>query len=111
VAIRFFIAKRNKMIENESKDYLIDVADKCYDDKEEKITSRIDISRLLLSMTNKRYAHVIRRLVLQDAEPLVVAEELSITIDNLYNVKKRAVAALTEMVLKENSKYEKEIVR
>lgn len=111
VAIRFFMAKRNKMIENDSKDYLIDVADKCYDDKEDKITSRIDISRLLSSMTNKRYAYVIRRLVLQDAEPLVVAEELSITIDNLYNVKKRAVAALTEMVLKENSKYEKEIVR
>ena len=33
----------------------------------------------------------------------------TITVDNLYNIKKRAIAALTEIALKEIEKYGKEI--
>ena len=32
-------------------------------------------------------------------------------VDNLYNIKKRAIAALTEIALKEVNKYEKETSR
>ena len=48
-------------------------------------------------------------MVLQEAEPKVVAQELRTNVDNLYNIKKRAIAALTEIALKEVEKYEKEI--
>jgi hypothetical protein len=51
---------------------------------------------------------VIRRLVLQDAEPKDVANELRITVDNLYNIKKRALTALTEIALNDIEKYGKE---
>lgn len=111
VAIRYFMAKRNIMIENSSNDHLIDVVNNYHDDKENKMTSKMDISHLLSLMNNKRYAYVIRRLIIEDAEPKTVAEELSITVDNLYNVKKRAIASMTQIVLKEINKYEKEIIR
>ena len=76
-----------------------------YSDLEKQMTARIDIGNLLKNMPNKRYEYVIRRLVLQDAEPKEVAKELCTNVDNLYNIKKRAIAALTESALKEFEKY------
>ena len=71
--------------------------------------AKIDIERLLSIMPNRRYVYVIRRLVLHDADPNVVAKELMVNVDNLYNIKKRAIAALTEIVLNESGKYETKI--
>ena len=110
IAIRYFIAKRDSMIDNESKDALLDsVVQNESVDSEKKMTAKMDIEHLLSLMPNRRYVYVIRRLVLQEAEPKVVAQELKTNVDNLYNIKKRAIAALTEIALKEVEKYEKEI--
>ena len=110
IAIRYFIAKRDSMIDNESKDTLLDsVVQNETVDGEKKMTSKMDIEYLFSLMSNRRYVYVIRRLVLQEAEPKVVAQELKTNVDNLYNIKKRAIAALTEIALKEVEKYEKEI--
>ena len=109
IAIRYFIAKRDNMIDNESKDALLDsVVQKETVDGEKKMTAKMDLEHLFSLMTNRRYVYVIRRLVLQEAEPKVVAQELGTNVDNLYNIKKRAIAALTEIALKEVEKYEKE---
>ena len=68
----------------------------------ENITSaKMDVESLLAQMTNLRYAYVIRRLILQDKEPAEVADELGITVDNLYNIKKRALSALFQIAHKE----------
>ena len=110
IAIRYFIAKRDSMIDNESKDALLDsVVQNETVDGEKKMTAKMDIEYLFSLMPNRRYVYVIRRLVLQEAEPKVVAQELRTNVDNLYNIKKRAIAALTEIALKEVEKYEKEI--
>lgn len=110
VAIRYFIAKRDSMIDNESKDTLLDsVVQNETVDGEKKLTAKMDIERLFSLMPNRRYVYVIRRLVLQEAEPKVVAQELRTNVDNLYNIKKRAIAALTAIALKEVERYEKEI--
>ena len=110
VAIRYFVAKRDGMIDNESKDALLDsVVQNETIDGEKKMTAKIDIEHLFSLMPNRRYVYIIRRLVLQEAEPKVVAQELRTNVDNLYNIKKRAIAALTEIALKEAEKYEKEI--
>lgn len=110
IAIRYFIAKRDYMIDNESKDSLLDSAVQSETiDTEKKMTAEMDIEHLLSLMPNRRYAYVIRRLVLQKTEPKVVAEELRTNIDNLYNIKKRAIAALTEIALKKVEKYGKKI--
>lgn len=79
--------------------------------KEPQITdqssARMDMKTLLDLMPNKRYVHIIRSLILEDRNPASVAEELSVTIDNLYNLKKRAVAAMTRMALNEAAYDEK----
>ena len=98
------------MIDNESKDALLDsVVQSKTIDEEKQMTAKMDIEYLFSLMPNRRYVYVIRRLVLQEAEPKVVAQELKTNIDNLYNIKKRAIASLTEIALKEIEKYEKEI--
>lgn len=102
VAIRYFIAKRNRVIDSNPqrplKDKTLTLAD------ETTVASsdaKMDVERLLSKMPNRRYVYVIRRLVLEDAEPQVVADELDVEVLNLYNIKKRAMVALTEIALKE----------
>ena len=110
IAIRYFIAKRDSMIDMEPKETLMDSA--VHDenvDEEKKTSARMDIEHLLSLMPNSRYMYVIRRLVLQDAEPQTVAKELNTNVDNLYNIKKRAMATLTAIALREIEKYEKRI--
>lgn len=108
VAIRFFISKRDNMIDDTSKETLLDCDARTETvDFERKTSAKIDIGSLLNQMSNRRYVYVIKRLILDDAEPKVVADELAVSIDNLYNIKKRALAALTEIALNEMEKYEK----
>ena len=110
IAIRYFITKRNSMIDNESQDALLySVVQNETVDGEKKTTARIDIEHLLSLMPNRRYVYVIRRLVLQETDPKVVALELRTNVDNLYNIKKRAIASLAEIALKDVEKYEKGI--
>lgn len=110
IAIRYFIAKRDSMIDMESKDVLLEsVVHEGTVDEEKQITAKMDLEYLFSLMTNRRYIYVIRRLILQEAEPKVVARELGVNIDNLYNIRKRAMTVLTKVALKEFEKYEKEI--
>lgn len=110
IAIRYFIAKRDSMIDKDSKDALVDcVVHEETVNEENRVTAKMDLEYLFSLMLNRRYVYVIRRLLLQEAEPKVVAQELGVNVDNLYNIKKRAMAVLTEVALKELEKYEKEI--
>lgn len=109
IAIRYFIAKRDRMIDKPSEESLIDEASKTMSiDMEKQLAARVDIAHLLRLMPNRRYEYVIRRLVLQGAEPKAVAKELCTNVDNLYNIKKRAIASLTDLALNEIEKYEKQ---
>ena len=110
IAIRYFMAKRERMIDMSSKNTPSDIS--IYEDtvdEESRTVARMDITALLERMPNKRYVNVIRRLVLEDAEPKDVAEELRVSVDNLYNIKKRAIASMTQVALNEIERYEKEI--
>lgn len=110
IAIRFFIAKRNNMIDMDSKEYLLDSVTRNETiDTEKRITAKMQIEQLFNLMPNKRYVYAIKRLVLEDAEPDDIAAELKTNVNNIYNIKKRALEALTNVALKEIEKYEKEI--
>ncbi len=106
VAIRFFVAKRNRMIEDVSKEPLLEVAGKKGEDTSSKKNVKMDVQKLLSRLANQRYMYVIKRLVMQDAEPKEVAKELGVTVANLYNIKKRALEALTQIALNEFPEYE-----
>jgi RNA polymerase sigma factor (sigma-70 family) len=100
VATRFFINKRNVVIDTNSSNPLLDrVVMFQGASSEAKDDARIDVETLLASMSNRRYAEVLQRLVIEDADPEVVAEEMGVNIDNLYNIKKRAIAALMRIVI------------
>ena len=106
VAIRYFIAKRSRMIDMNSDNSLLRVKQAMID-ADEKSLYRLDMESLLERLYNRRYADIIRRTVLDDAEPEVVARELGITTANLYNIKKRAIAVLTAITLEDVRQYEK----
>ena len=68
---------------------------------------RMDMETLLRQMKNQRYALVIRLLMIEDNTPEDVARQLCVTVDNLYNIKRRAIQALTEVALKDKKHYER----
>lgn len=112
VAIRYFVKKRDSMIENTSQETLFNtIANTHCTNDDVKIISEIDEKRLLHVMTNRRFAYVLKRLIVEQEDPKIVAEELNVTIANLYNIKKRAIASLTTILLNENqsngNKYKK----
>ena len=100
VATRFFIRQRDLMIEDTSKEPLYDKHDDEVVDTAQTVAMKIDVDSLLALMDNKRYSDTIRRLVLEDMEPEKYAAEIGVTVDNLYNIKKRAIAALTRVAIK-----------
>lgn len=70
--------------------------------------AKMDLETFLLrQMKNERYALVIRRLMIEDCAPADVADELHVTVDNLYNIKRRAMTALTHVALKDKQYYER----
>lgn len=100
VATRFFIRKRDSLIENLSKeppyerhddDVMVDTA--------QIVAQKIDVARMLAMMENQRYADVLRHLILQDEEPEKYAESIGVTVDNLYNIKRRAIAAISRIAI------------
>lgn len=107
VAIRYFIRKRDEMIEDSSKEHLyIEKMDQPYE-SENRVAARMDMERLFGSMDNKRYVYVLQKLVLEEVQPELLAKSMNITPANLYNIKKRAMASLTHVALKDIKKWQK----
>jgi hypothetical protein len=91
------------MIENTSQETLFDtIANTQCTNDDVKIISEIDEKRLLQVIANRRFAYVLKRLIVEQEDPKIVAEELNVTVANLYNIKKRAIASLTTILLNEN---------
>lgn len=101
VATRFFIRRRNSLIENVSKETLYEKCDETeFLDSEKTVSQHIDVEVLLSLIENKRYVDAIRALVLDEISPEQYALQIGVTVDNLYNIKKRAMAALTKVAIK-----------
>lgn len=104
IAIRFFIKKRARMIDNTSGEPPYDKQDQIAA-SESDVAVVYDMERLFKAMPTKRYVHVIRRLILEDWQPEKLAEEMVITTANLYNIKRRAMAQLTRAALNDIKEY------
>ena len=106
LAIRFFIKKRRKMIE-------ISIQESPYEGERKGLveesdeSAKCDVERLLGEMPSQRYAIVIQKLQIDDAEPEQLAKEMNITKANLYNIKRRAMAQLTRVALNDIKRYGK----
>ena len=106
LAIRFFINKRGRMIDDTNQETPYDGCIQTAD-AEKDMTAEGDMERLFNNMPNKRYVHVIRCLILEDWEPEQLAHEMNITTANLYNIKRRAMAQLTRVALNDIKEYGK----
>lgn len=93
VSVRFFISKRSQLID-------LPLSTSLNNQKEQihstvlSMEQRIDIREALKKMPNERYQRVIEKLDLQDVLPEKLAEEMNVTIDNLYNIHRRALVQL-----------------
>jgi len=101
-ATRFFLKKRNLLIENASNETPLE---------EEPVTettaSPSDVQRLLETMPNRRYAMVIQKMMIEEYTPDELAAEMHITTDNLYNIKRRAMIQLMQVALNDIRNYGK----
>jgi hypothetical protein len=95
VATRFFQEKQTKMIEKEP-------AANCRDETNQQL----DVENLINKLPNERYRFVLSKLILEGDEPQEVADEMGITVDSLYNVKRWAIQAFIRVAGKEDC-YEK----
>lgn len=102
LAIRYFIKKRDGLIEDASHEVPYEEHNRVVD-TEREVSAKVDVERFFEQMPNKRYVYVIRKFVLEDMEPERLAQEIGVTTANLYNIKKRAMAALTSIALKETN--------
>ena len=93
VATRFFQKKREDLMEKSSP---VTLNEKAWQDHNAGISldKRIDIHTALQRMPNARYRKVIEVLDLQDVRPELLAEEMNVTVDNLYNIHRRALVQL-----------------
>lgn len=98
--IRHFIKNGRMMIDDTSRRPLYPVEGESQDDIN-AINARLDVETYLSRVAdyNPRHAYVLRRIMLDDAEIEVVAEELHVLPSNLYNIKKRAFRSLVEIAL------------
>ena len=107
IAIRhcLLLKKRGRVIEDESKESLDNSGRNL--STTESSQAEMDLKALLQRMKNQRYALVIYLLIIEDLTPEEVAKQLSVNVDNLYNIKRRAIQALTEVALKDKKHYER----
>lgn len=106
VAIRFFVSlkRRNKIVEDKTNnDKKIEQPAK---GMETEIMAKMDVDNLFSLMQNKRYEMVVKHLVIADKEPEELAKEMGVKVSNLYNIKKRALDQMAEIIIKERRCYE-----
>ena len=101
-ATRFFIKKRDQLIEDQTNDTLYEETE--FTEKSPEL-SVLDVQRLLMAMPNRRYAHVIQRLFIDEYAPEELAAEMHITTDNFYNIKRRAMMQLMQVALNDICYY------
>ena len=93
VAVRFFLKKRTQLIDSP---FTTDLNEKTWKGQitGNSIDQRLDVQSALRKMANARYRMVIEKLDLQDVRPEQLAEDMNITVDNLYNIHRRALVQL-----------------
>ena len=62
-------------------------------------TIMMDIKRAISKLKPPRDSEILEALLLRDEEPETVAERHNVTVDNLYNIKRRAIAKLIKQHL------------
>lgn len=105
-AIRFFQKKRDELIEKPYADTLNRKQQGGGHTPGAYIDRSIDIRAALQKMPNERYRMIIEALDLREVHPETLAEEMNITVDNLYNIHRRARVQLRLIMGRKEDYYD-----
>lgn len=96
VAWRYFLSIQERLLNSENyEDNTAIIGDSVCDDL--RIQIAIDVNAVLSKMPNRRYAEIIRLLLIEGYAPADVADILGMKVDNVYNLKHRAIAQFIEL--------------
>lgn len=96
VAWRYFMSIRERLLNNENiEDNPSVIRDSVHDDL--RIQIAIDVNAVLSKMPNQRYAEIIRLLLIEGYAAQDVAEMLDMRVENVYNLKHRAITQFIEL--------------
>lgn len=105
VAIRFFQKKRALMIDSVPIETLYD-QNILWKDIGTNQDRKMDVRKAITKMPNERYQYVIIELELKERDPEELAQEMNITIDNLYNIRRRAHLQLKTIMVRKEDYYD-----
>lgn len=105
VAIRFFQKKRALMIDSDSIETLYG-QNTFWQETGISHDRRIDVRKAIDQMPNERYRYVIIELELKERNPEELAKEMNISIDNLYNIRRRARLQLKTIMARKEDYYD-----
>lgn len=105
VAIRFFQKKRDELSEKDSEETLLLKIKEVYQPYSSK-ERQMDVRSAIEKMKNERYKDVIYELDFKDMKPEEYAERHGITVDNLYNLHRRALLQLKSIMNKKEDYYD-----
>lgn len=105
VAIRYFQKKREMLIETEMSQTLIRETDSGFNPNF-CIERKIDIHDAMNRMRNLRYRQVIEMLDLKEMRPDILAKQMNVTVDNLYNIHRRALLQLRMLMGRKEDYYD-----
>lgn len=96
VAWRYFMSIRERLLSAEGiDDNNGGIQD--YENDDLRIQIAIDVNAVLSRMSNQRYAEIIRLLLIEGYPPQDVADMLDMRVENVYNLKHRAISRFIEL--------------
>lgn len=90
VSWHFFQKKKISLMEKNSEAELINTCKSTYN-AERDIEITLDVERVMSLMKNERYANILWLMIIEGYSPEEVARKWNKTIDNIYNIKHRAI--------------------
>lgn len=96
VAWRYFLSIRERLLNSENSDDNPGVI-RDYADDDFRIQIAIDVNAVLSKMPNRRYAEIIRLLLIEGYAAQDVADMLDMRVENVYNLKHRAITQFIEL--------------
>lgn len=99
VAWRFFMAARARMTVGLCTDSPeeSDATTAPVSEEEMRIQIAIDVKAVIERMPNRRYAEILRLLIVEGYTPAETAGMLGIRVENVYNLKHRAISQFAEI--------------
>ena len=106
VAVRFFQKRREELIDKCSTEAQNYKHQGVWHTPSLSTEQKMDIRSALQKMPNERYRKIIEVLDLQEVRPELLAEEMNITVDNLYNIHRRARVQLRLIMGRKEDYYD-----